>query len=135
MISTWRKANPTVIPFRYHATLQRSYRRDSSLTGVEVAVLGKVGGNIIELVHRVVALVAVELDAGGDVDHEGGQGGDLLQDVLVLLQHERDVGCGEGTREASGNPVKLHSRSKRYKLEGFSTSVRKSLTRVQQGEK
>lgn len=124
-----------MIPFRYHVTLQRSYGRESSLTGVEVAVLGEVGGDIIELVHRVVALVAVELDAGGDVDHEGGQGGDLLQDVLVLLQHERDVGCGEGMQEASGNPMKLHSRSKRYKPEGFSTKVRKSLTQVEQCEK
>lgn len=94
MISSWRRANCTVIHSRYHVTLQRRYERESSLTGVEVAVLGKVCGDIIELVHGVVATVAVERDAGGEVDHEGGQGADLLQDVLVLLQHERHVGWG-----------------------------------------
>lgn len=48
------------------------------LTCVEVTVFGEVMGNIIELVDGVVATVAVKLDAGGELDHQGGQRGDLL---------------------------------------------------------
>lgn len=48
------------------------------LTCVEITVPGEVMSNIVELVDRVVATVAVKLDAGGELDHQGGQGGDLF---------------------------------------------------------
>lgn len=57
------------------------------LTCVEITVLGKVMSNTVELLSRVIAGVAIKLDTGGQVHHQGGQGGDLFQDVLVLLQH------------------------------------------------
>lgn len=48
------------------------------LTCVEIAVFGKVMSYSVELFDRVEATVAVKLDAGGEVHHQGGQGGDLF---------------------------------------------------------
>lgn len=63
------------------------------LTCVEITVFGKVMSHSVELFGRVVATVAVKLDTGGEVHHQGGQGGDLFQYVLVVLQHLRHISC------------------------------------------
>lgn len=63
-----------------------------SLTGVEISVLGEVMSYVVELFSSVVATVAVKFDTGGEVDHQGGQGGDLFEYVLVFVQHDRHVG-------------------------------------------
>lgn len=56
----------------------RIFYTEQLLTCVEITVFGEVMSNIVELVDRVVATVAVKLDAGGELDHQGGQGGDLF---------------------------------------------------------
>ena len=61
------------------------------LTCVKVAVFGQLLGNGVHLLRSVVATVTVELDAGSDVDHEVGQHGDLLEDLLVFVEHDPHV--------------------------------------------
>lgn len=61
------------------------------LTCVEISVLGEVMSYVVELFSGVVATVAVKFDTGGEIDHQGGQGGDLFEYVLVFLQHDRHV--------------------------------------------
>lgn len=54
--------------------------------------MGELRSHSVQLVGGIEALVAVELDAGGEPHHECGQGGDLVQHVLVLLQQTSHVG-------------------------------------------
>lgn len=56
------------------------------LTCVEVSVFGEVLSYTVKLFSRVVTTVAVKRDTGGEVHHQAGQGGDLLQNRLILLQ-------------------------------------------------
>lgn len=69
------------------------------LTCVEITVLGEVLGHSVELVGSVVATVAVKFDTGGEVNHQGGQGGDLIQHVFVVLQHPCHVGFDKQKKE------------------------------------
>ena len=56
------------------------------LTCVKVSVFGKVLSYTVKLFSGVVTTVAVKCDTGGEVHHDAGQGGDLLQNRLILLQ-------------------------------------------------
>lgn len=49
------------------------------LTCIEITVFGKVLSCSVELISRVVSTVTVKLDTGGEVYHQGGQDGDLIQ--------------------------------------------------------
>lgn len=60
----------------------------------------------VKLVGRVEATVAVKLDTGGEVDHQGGQGGDLFQYVLVLLQQVGHVGFEKKERKKCTDSIK-----------------------------
>ncbi len=73
------------------------------LTCVEIAVFGKVVSHSVELVGGVVATVAVKLDAGGEFHHQGGQGGDLIEYVLVLLQQGGHVGFKKKKKKKERN--------------------------------
>lgn len=55
------------------------------LTGIEFTVLSQFLRLIVKFISGVEASVAVEVDAGGKVHHQHGEGGDLLHDKLVLL--------------------------------------------------
>lgn len=63
------------------------------LTRVEVSVFGELLSHSVKLFGVVVTTVAVKLDTGGEVYHQGGQGGDLLQNRLILLQQGGHASC------------------------------------------
>lgn len=65
------------------------------LTCIEITAFGKFLSPSVELICRVVAMVTVKLDTGGDVHHQARQGGDLVHYVFVVLQHEGNVSFGK----------------------------------------
>ncbi len=54
------------------------------LTGVELTVLSQSLRLLVEFISGVEGSVAVEVDTGGKVHHQHGEGGDLLHDKLVF---------------------------------------------------
>lgn len=68
------------------------------LTCIQVSVFGELLSYSVKLFGIVVTTVAVELDTGREVHHQTGQGGDLLQNRLILLQQGGHVGCGRADK-------------------------------------
>lgn len=79
-----------------HIVLTLQVRMNHSrylLTRIEVSVFGELFSHSVKLFGVVVTTVAVKLDTGGEVYHQGGQGGDLLQNRLILLQQGGYASC------------------------------------------
>lgn len=68
------------------------------LTCIEVSVFGELLCYSVNLFGIVVTTVAVKLDTGREVHHQPGQGGDLLQNRLILLQQGGHVSCGRAEK-------------------------------------
>lgn len=73
------------------------------LTCVKVSVFGEVLSYTVKLFSRVVTTVAVKLDTGGELYHQVGQGGDLLQNRLILLQPGGHVSFDRKRNKGTGS--------------------------------